>query len=188
MGQRIPFVARRQTVARNAGQVDMHPPVLRRFGSRLWAWSEPTLLPDMTIDQQLAYIRKGMAEIIREEDLRERLVDAEKKGRPASASRRASTRPRPTYTWATQSCFARCAIFKDLGHQVIFLIGDMTGLIGDPTTGRNVSTRPPMTREAIEQNAGRHTNNRSSRFSIRPRPRSASTAIGSARPALDGRG
>jgi tyrosyl-tRNA synthetase len=41
--------------------------------------------------------------------------------------------------------------FQDLGHTVIFLIGDMTGLIGDPT-GRNI-TRPPMTREAIEQNA-----------------------------------
>src|SRR5436305_11328973 len=41
--------------------------------------------------------------------------------------------------------------FQDLGHTVIFLIGDMTGLIGDPT-GRNL-TRPPMTREAIEQNA-----------------------------------
>jgi len=41
--------------------------------------------------------------------------------------------------------------FQDLGHTVIFLIGDMTGLIGDPT-GRNV-TRPPMTREAILENA-----------------------------------
>jgi tyrosyl-tRNA synthetase len=41
--------------------------------------------------------------------------------------------------------------FQDLGHTVIFLIGDMTAMIGDPT-GRNV-TRPPMTREAIEQNA-----------------------------------
>ena len=41
--------------------------------------------------------------------------------------------------------------FQDLGHTVIFLIGDMTGMIGDPT-GRNV-TRPPMTREAIERNA-----------------------------------
>ena len=41
--------------------------------------------------------------------------------------------------------------FQDLGHTVIFLIGDMTGLIGDPT-GRNI-TRPPMTREEIDQNA-----------------------------------
>ena len=41
--------------------------------------------------------------------------------------------------------------FQDLGHTVIFLIGDMTGMIGDPT-GRNV-TRPPMTREEIERNA-----------------------------------
>ena len=41
--------------------------------------------------------------------------------------------------------------FQDLGHTVIFLIGDMTGLIGDPT-GRNTA-RPPMTRDEIDQNA-----------------------------------
>ena len=41
--------------------------------------------------------------------------------------------------------------FQDLGHHVIFLIGDMTGLIGDPT-GRNI-TRPPMTRDEIDKNA-----------------------------------
>ena len=41
--------------------------------------------------------------------------------------------------------------FQDLGHTVIFLIGDMTGLIGDPT-GRNV-TRPPMSREELDRNA-----------------------------------
>ena len=41
--------------------------------------------------------------------------------------------------------------FQDLGHTVIFMIGDMTGLIGDPT-GRNI-TRPPITREEINRNA-----------------------------------
>ena len=41
--------------------------------------------------------------------------------------------------------------FQDCGHQVIFMIGDVTGLIGDPS-GRN-ATRPPMTREQIQENA-----------------------------------
>ena len=65
--------------------------------------------------------------------------------------------------------------FQDLGHTVIFLIGDTTGLIGDPT-GRNV-TRPPMTREAIERTR-KPTRRRSLRSSIRRRPKSASTATG----------
>jgi tyrosyl-tRNA synthetase len=104
----------------------------------------------MTIDQQLAYIRKGMAEIIREEDLRERLIEAEKKGRPLRV--KAGFDPTaPDLHLGHTVLLRKMRHFQDLGHQVIFLIGDMTGLIGDPT-GRNI-TRPPMTREAIEQNA-----------------------------------
>ena len=60
----------------------------------------------MTIDEQLTYLRKGMAEIIREEDLRERLIQAEKTA-ASCASRPASTPPRPTCTWATPCCCAR---------------------------------------------------------------------------------
>jgi hypothetical protein len=60
----------------------------------------------MTLDEQLSYLRKGMAEIIREEDLRERLVQPKRSGRRC-ASRSASTRPRPTCTWATPCCCAR---------------------------------------------------------------------------------
>ena len=56
----------------------------------------------MTIDEQLTYLRKGLAEIIREEDLRERLM----LGRPLRV-KAASTPPRPTSTWATPCCCAR---------------------------------------------------------------------------------
>ena len=59
--------------------------------------------------------------------------------------------------------------FQDLGHTVIFLIGDMTGLIGDPT-GRNV-TRPPMTRDEIRIATPRPTKRRCSKFWIRRRPK-----------------
>jgi Tyrosyl-tRNA synthetase len=65
--------------------------------------------------------------------------------------------------------------FQDLGHTVIFLIGDMTGLIGDPT-GRNI-TRPPMTRDDIARNAETYKA-QVSRFWIRKRRRSGSTASG----------
>src|SRR5690349_2535188 len=104
----------------------------------------------MTIDEQLTYVRKGMAEIIREEDLRERLVQSEKTGRKLRV--KAGFDPTaPDLHLGHTVLLRKMRHFQDLGHTVIFLIGDMTGMIGDPT-GRNV-TRPPMTRDAIEKNA-----------------------------------
>ena len=104
----------------------------------------------MTIDEQLTYLRKGMAEIIREEDLRERLESAAKANRPLRV--KAGFDPTaPDLHLGHTVLLRKMKHFQDLGHTVIFLIGDMTGLIGDPT-GRNI-TRPPMTREAIEPNA-----------------------------------
>ena len=96
----------------------------------------------MTIDEQLTYLRKGMAEIIREEDLRERLIQAAKTGRPLRV--KAGFDPTaPDLHLGHTVLLRKMKHFQDLGHTVIFLIGDMTGMIGDPT-GRNV-TRPPMT-------------------------------------------
>ena len=104
----------------------------------------------MTLDEQLTYIRKGMAEIIREEDLRERLIQAEKTGRKLRI--KAGFDPTsPDLHLGHTVLLRKMKHFQDLGHTVIFLIGDMTAMIGDPS-GRNV-TRPPMTREAINQNA-----------------------------------
>jgi tyrosyl-tRNA synthetase len=104
----------------------------------------------MTIDEQLTYLKKGMAEIIREEDLRERLVQSEKTGRPLRV--KAGFDPTaPDLHLGHTVLLRKMKHFQDLGHTVIFLIGDMTGMIGDPT-GRNV-TRPPMTTADIEKNA-----------------------------------
>jgi len=96
--------------------------------------------------EQLAHLKKGFAEIIREEDLIERL----KLGRPLRV--KAGFDPTaPDLHVGHTVLLRKMKHFQDLGHTVIFLIGDMTGLIGDPT-GRNI-TRPPMTREQIDQNA-----------------------------------
>jgi tyrosyl-tRNA synthetase len=104
----------------------------------------------MTIDEQLTYLKKGIAEIIREEDLRERLVQSEKTGRPLRV--KAGFDPTaPDLHLGHTVLLRKMKHFQDLGHTVIFLIGDMTGMIGDPT-GRNV-TRPPMTTADIEKNA-----------------------------------
>jgi len=102
------------------------------------------------IDEQLVYLKKGLSELIREEDLRERLIQAEKAKRPLRV--KAGFDPTaPDLHLGHTVLLRKMKHFQDLGHTVIFLIGDMTGLIGDPT-GRN-TTRPPMTREEINRNA-----------------------------------
>ena len=105
---------------------------------------------DLTLDEQLEYLLKGMSEIIREEDLRQRLSDAAKQGRPLRVKVGFDPTAPDLHVGHTV-LLRKMKHFQDLGHHVIFMIGDATGLIGDPT-GRNV-TRPPMTREQIEANA-----------------------------------
>ena len=100
----------------------------------------------LSVFEQLSYLKKGFVEIIREEDFVERL----KLGRPLRI--KAGFDPTaPDLHVGHTVLLRKMKHFQDLGHTVIFLIGDMTGLIGDPT-GRNI-TRPPMTREQINQNA-----------------------------------
>ena len=104
----------------------------------------------VTTDEQLSYLKKGLAELIREEELRERLIQSEKTGRPLRI--KAGFDPTaPDLHLGHTVLLRKMKHFQDRGHTVIFLIGDMTGLIGDPT-GRN-ATRPPMTREEINRNA-----------------------------------
>src|SRR5437763_10133077 len=102
------------------------------------------------VEEQLAYIKKGAAEIIRESDLRERLTQSYKSGKPLRV--KAGFDPTaPDLHVGHTVLIRKLKHFQDLGHTVIFLIGDFTGLIGDPT-GRS-ATRPPLTREQIDQNA-----------------------------------
>ena len=95
------------------------------------------------VAEQLAYLKKGFAEIIREEDLKDRLTQSFKTGKPLRV--KAGFDPTaPDLHLGHTVLLRKLKHFQDLGHTVIFLIGDMTGLIGDPS-GRNI-TRPPMTR------------------------------------------
>ncbi|MGB7554503.1 MAG: tyrosine--tRNA ligase, partial [Candidatus Korobacteraceae bacterium] len=107
----------------------------------------PSFLP---VDEQLAYLRKGAAEIIRESDLRERLEKSLASDKPMRV--KAGFDPTaPDLHLGHTVLMRKLKHFQDMGHTVIFLIGDFTGLIGDPT-GRS-ATRPPLTREQIDQNA-----------------------------------
>ena len=102
------------------------------------------------VPEQLAYLKKGFSEIIREEDLKQRLETSLKTGTPLRV--KAGFDPTaPDLHLGHTVLLRKMKHFQDLGHTVIFLIGDMTGLIGDPT-GRNI-TRPPMTREELNKNA-----------------------------------
>ena len=105
---------------------------------------------NVSIAEQLEHIKRGLAELIREEELRERLVEAEKARRPLRV--KVGFDPTaPDLHLGHTVLIRKMKHFQDLGHTVIFVIGDGTGKIGDPT-GRNI-TRPPMTREEIERNA-----------------------------------
>jgi tyrosyl-tRNA synthetase len=104
----------------------------------------------MTLNDQLSYLTKGFHEIIREEDLRQRLLEAQSPRRPLRV--KVGFDPTaPDLHLGHTVVLRKMKHFQDLGHTVIFLIGDGTGMIGDPT-GRN-ATRPPLTRDEILANA-----------------------------------
>src|SRR6202789_3598591 len=102
-----------------------------------------------TVDEQLTYIGKGLAELIREQDLRERILLRAREGRPLRV--KAGFDPTaPDLHLGHAVLLRKLKHFQDLGHRVVFLIGDSTAMIGDPT-GRN-ATRPPLTRDEILAN------------------------------------
>jgi tyrosyl-tRNA synthetase len=102
------------------------------------------------VDEQLAYLKKGAAEIVKESELRSKLERSLASGKPLRV--KAGFDPTaPDLHLGHTVLLRKLKHFQDLGHTVIFLIGDFTGMIGDPT-GRS-ATRPPLTREQIAENA-----------------------------------
>ena len=100
----------------------------------------------MSFFEDLAQIRRGAEEILVEAELVERL----KAGRPLRV--KAGFDPTaPDLHLGHTVLINKLRQFQDLGHEVLFLIGDFTGMIGDPT-GKNV-TRKPLTRDDVMQNA-----------------------------------
>jgi tyrosyl-tRNA synthetase len=102
------------------------------------------------VDEQLTYLKKGAAEIIRESDLRAKLEKSRASGKPLRV-KLGMDPTAPDLHLGHTVVLRKLKHFQDLGHTVIFLIGDFTGMIGDPT-GRS-ATRPPLSRGQIEQNA-----------------------------------
>jgi tyrosyl-tRNA synthetase len=104
----------------------------------------------MFLDEQINILKKGAAEIIREEDLRAKLEKSAKTGKPLRIKLGADPTA-PDIHLGHTVVIRKLRQFQDLGHIVIFLIGDFTGLIGDPS-GKS-ATRPALTREEIAANA-----------------------------------
>ena len=104
----------------------------------------------MTIDEQLAYLTKGAEETIRREELQAKLERSAKTGKPLRV--KAGFDPTaPDIHIGHTVVIRKLKHFQDLGHTVIFLIGDFTGMIGDPSV-QNV-TRKPLTPEQVAANA-----------------------------------
>ena len=102
------------------------------------------------LEEQLAVIRRGAEEVLVEAELRERLSG----GRPLRV--KAGFDPTaPDLHLGHTVLLNKLRQFQELGHEVVFLIGDFTGMIGDPT-GKN-ATRPPLSREDIARNAATYS-------------------------------
>jgi tyrosyl-tRNA synthetase len=103
-----------------------------------------------SVDEQLAYLRKGVAEIIPEEELRQKLANSAKTGKPLRVYLGVDPTA-PDIHLGHTVVLRKLKHFQDLGHTAIFLIGDFSAMIGDPT-GQS-ETRPPLSREQVEVNA-----------------------------------
>ena len=104
----------------------------------------------MTIDEQMNFLRKGTVEIIPETELRAKLEKSARTGKPLRIKLGADPTA-PDIHLGHTVVIRKLRAFQELGHTVIFLIGDFTGLIGDPSG--KTATRPQLSREEIAANA-----------------------------------
>jgi tyrosyl-tRNA synthetase len=103
-----------------------------------------------SVEEQLAYLKKGVAEIIPEPELVAKLEQSRKTGKPLRVYLGVDPTA-PDLHLGHTVVLRKLKHFQDLGHTAVFLIGDFSAMIGDPT---GVSeTRPPLTREQVDTNA-----------------------------------
>src|SRR6266705_1280372 len=102
------------------------------------------------VEEQLAYLKKGIAEIIPEAELKAKLENSLKTGKPLRVYLGVDPTA-PDLHLGHTVVLRKLKHFQDLGHTAVFLIGDFSAMIGDPT-GQS-ETRPPLTREQVDANA-----------------------------------
>ena len=104
----------------------------------------------LPVEEQLVRLRRGAAEIIREEELAAKLAQSAQEGRPLRVKLGVDPTA-PDLHLGHTVVLRKLRHFQELGHTAIFLIGDFSAMIGDPT-GQS-ETRPPLTREQVQANA-----------------------------------
>ncbi len=102
------------------------------------------------VEEQLAYLKKGVAEVIPEDELKQKLANSAKAGKPLRVYLGVDPTA-PDIHLGHTVVLRKLKHFQDMGHTAIFLIGDFSAMIGDPT-GQS-ETRPPLSREQVEVNA-----------------------------------
>src|SRR5512133_451774 len=144
--RRAAWVSRIFRVASLAESSWSSNPINHCFSAR-FSHRETLVLP---IEQQLTVIKRGCDELLIEGELREKL----KSGRALRV--KAGFDPTaPDLHLGHTVLLNKLRQFQELGHHILFLIGDFTGMIGDPT-GKN-ATRPPLTPEEVARNAETYT-------------------------------
>ena len=108
--------------------------------------SEKPVLSQAEVDRQMALIKRGVGELIGEDELRKKIA----RGKPLIC-KTGFDPTAPDLHLGHTVVIHKMRHFQELGHTIVFLIGDFTGMIGDPS-GRS-ETRPPLTREQVLQNA-----------------------------------
>ena len=102
------------------------------------------------VEEQLEYLKKGAAEVIPEEELKQKLESSAKTGEPLRVYLGVDPTA-PDIHLGHTVVLRKLKHFQDMGHTAIFLVGDFSAMIGDPT-GQS-ETRPPLSREQVEVNA-----------------------------------
>jgi tyrosyl-tRNA synthetase len=102
------------------------------------------------VEEQLAYLKKGVAEIVPEAELRAKLEKSLKTGKPLRVKLGVDPTA-PDIHLGHTVVIRKLKHFQEMGHAAVFLIGDFTAMVGDPT-GQS-ETRPPLTREQVNANA-----------------------------------
>src|SRR3974377_1959049 len=102
------------------------------------------------VEEQLEYLKKGAAEVIPEQELKQKLENSAKTGKPLRVYLGVDPTA-PDIHLGHTVVLRKLKHFQDMGHTAIFLIGDFSAMIGDPT-GQS-ETRPPLSREQVEVNA-----------------------------------
>jgi len=103
-----------------------------------------------SVEEQLDYLKKGVAEVIPEDELKQKLANSVKTGKPLRVYLGVDPTA-PDIHLGHTVVLRKLKHFQDMGHTAIFLIGDFSAMIGDPT-GRS-ETRPPLSREEVQANA-----------------------------------